>query len=146
MKVKMRLVVIGLSLLLTAVMSGSSTYAQRVSDDPRWKTGMFTISRTGWAGEVRLEDGVYHVKHVMDGNAHAIVFRRVRLPAGKGFPMWEGKEIVRIKCLVEPVAKVLSNTKITWGRNASGERVIEEIQIAGERFKHVLLTPTSLSE
>lgn len=146
MKAKTHFVVIGLTLLLLAVTSEHSTYAQSTRDHPRWKTGMFRISKSGWAGDVRLEDGMYHVKHVMDGNAHAIVFRRVRLPAGKEFPMWEGKEIVRLRCVVEPVSKVLSNTKISWGRNVSGERVIEELQIAGERFKHVLLTATSLSE
>lgn len=51
--------------------------------------------------------------------------------------MVEDSEIVRLKCRVEPVSKSVNNTKITFGQNAAGERTIEEIQVAGEKVKHV---------
>jgi hypothetical protein len=51
--------------------------------------------------------------------------------------MWEGKEIARFECTVEPVAKSLRNTKVIFS-GSFRERSIAEIQIAGERVKHIL--------
>ena len=102
------------------------------------KRGMLRLSKRVWAGDVRLKSGMYHVKHVVDGNTHVIVFKPVTMPAGKGFPMWEEKEVVRVECRVEPVAKSVSNTKMVLKKNAAGELLIQEIQIAGEHEKHLL--------
>lgn len=102
------------------------------------KTGMLRLSKRVWVGAVRLKSGMYHVKHVVDGNTHVIVFKPVTMPAGKGFPMWEEKEVVRVECRVEPVAKSVSNTKMVLKKNAAGELLIQEIQIAGEHEKHIL--------
>ena len=99
---------------------------------------MLRLSKRVWAGDVRLKSGMYHVKHVVDGNTHVIVFKPVTLPGGKGFLMWEEKEVVRLECRVEPVMKSVSNTKMVLGENTEGEPVIQEIQIAGEKVKHVL--------
>ena len=52
--------------------------------------------------------------------------------------MWDGKEVGRIECRVEPTDKSLRNTKITLARSA-GAYVIEQIQIAGEHVRHVLI-------
>jgi hypothetical protein len=98
-----------------------------------WKTGMLRLSKRVWAGDVRLKSGMYHVKHVVDGNTHVIVFKPVTLPGGKGFPMWEEREVVRLECRVEPATKEVRNTKLRLGRNAAGQSVILEIQIAGEK-------------
>lgn len=103
-----------------------------------WKTGILRLSKRVWAGDVRLKSGMYHVKHVVDGNTHVIVFKPVTLPAGKGFPMWEEKAVARLQCRVEPVTKSVSNTKMVLGENTDGEPVIQEIQIAGEKVKHIL--------
>ena len=99
---------------------------------------MLRLSKRVWAGDVRLKSGMYHVKHVVDGNTHVIVFKPVTLPGGKGFPMWEEREVVRLECRVEPATKEVRNTKLRLGKNAAGQLVILEIQIAGEKVKHIL--------
>jgi hypothetical protein len=103
-----------------------------------WRTGMVRLSKSAWAGDVRLKSGMYHVKHVMDGTRHVIVFKSVALPGGKQFSMWEGKEIARLVCSVEPAAKEMRNTKVRLGKNAAGQSLILEIQIAGEKVRHIL--------
>lgn len=136
--------IIAISLVLTAVTLAftARTFAQHSHDHKGggdWKTGMLRLSEPVWAGNVRLKDRMYHVRHVIDGDKHVLVFKSVTLRAGyqEGF-MWEGKEVVRLECRVEPVAKSVSNTKVVLGKNEAGESVIEEIQIAGEKVKHVV--------
>ena len=141
MKSKTQLVAVGLALVLISLVSAPRILAQHTHDrssESAWKTGMLRIAKSFWAGDVRLKGGMYHVKHVVDGNTHMIVFKPVTMPAGKGFPMWEEKEVARLECRVEPVMKSVSNTKMVLGENAAGESVIQEIQIAGEKVKHVL--------
>ena len=143
MKSRKQTVALALTLLITALATPPRTLAQHSHDHnstANWKTGMIELSDRVWVGDVQLKSGMYHVKHVVDGARHLIVFKPVTMPAGKGFPMWEEKEIARVECSVEPVEKSVSNTKVEFGRNANGERVIESIQIAGEKFKHVLST------
>lgn len=143
MKSKTKIIAMSLALTLVSLAAAQRTLAQHSHDHKGagdWKTGMLRISKPVWAGDVRLKSGMYHVKHVIDGNTHLIVFKPVTMPAGKGFPMWEEKEVVRLECRVEPVEKSTSNTKVQFGTNAAGERMIEEIQIAGESVKHVLLS------
>ena len=82
---------------------------------------------------------MYQVQHVMEGSDHVIIFKEMSMPAG--YKMGNtpvGKEVARIKCKVEPVAKKVSNTKITLRTNAVGEKEIAEVQVAGEAFKHLL--------
>lgn len=129
-------VLLFISLLLTQGVEAQHTHDH--GGATAWKTGMLRLSKRVWAGDVRLKSGMYHVKQVVDGNTHLIVFKPVRLPAGKGFPMWEEKEVVRLECRVEPVAKSISNTKMVLKKNAAGELMIQEIQIAGELEKHIL--------
>lgn len=140
MKIKIRFVVITVVLAVFALATIARVSAQHTQDPDgkqSWKKGMVRLSKTTWAGSVKLERGMYHVKHVASGDEHWLVFKEVSLRAGyMGGLMWEGKEVVRLKCRIEPVGKSVRNTKIKLGRNASGERVIEEIQIAGEKVKH----------
>ncbi len=87
---------------------------------------------------------MYHVKHVIEGDKHRLVFKEVSLRAGStGGLMWEGKEVARIECRVEPAEKSLRNTKVTLAKNA-GAYVIEQIQIADERVRHVLAVKSSV--
>ncbi len=100
---------------------------------------MLRISEPVWAGDVRLKSGMYHVNHVVDGNRHVIVIKSVALLAGyKESSMFEQKEVARLECKVEPATKSTRITKLRLGRNAAGEPVILEIQIAGENVKHIL--------
>ncbi len=141
MKSKTQFIANSLALLFISLLLTQGAVAQHTHDHgggTAWKTGMLRISEPVWAGDVRLKDGMYHVKHVVGGNTHMIVFRPVTMPAGKGFPMWEEKEVVRLECRVEPVGKSISNTKMVLTKNAAGELMIQEIQIAGEPEKHIL--------
>ena len=144
MKSKTQIVGLSLALLVISLVAAQGTPAQHSHDHKAgsdWKTGMLRLSGPVWVGNVRLKDRMYHVKHVIEGDKHVLVFKSVTLRAGyqEGF-MWEGKEVVRVECRVEPVTKSVSNTKVSFGKNAAGERVIEEIHIAGEKVKHVLTT------
>lgn len=90
-------------------------------------------------GDTVLKPGMYQVQHVEEGSDHVIVFREMSMPAGyrmNNTPV--GKEVARIKCKIEPVAKKVSNTAITFRTNAAGEKEITEIQVAGEAFRHLL--------
>ncbi len=91
------------------------------------------------AGDTVLKPGMYQVQHVMEGSDHAIVFNEVGMQAGyKHGNTPVGKEVARIKCKVEPVTKAVNNTKITLRTNTAGEKEIAEVQVAGEKFKHLL--------
>lgn len=142
MKSKAQLIGVTLALALISLMPAPRTLAQDTRDQRTkivWKTGMVRLSKSAWAGDVRLKSGMYHVKHVVEGNRHVIVFKPVTMPAGyKEYSMVEGKEVARLECSVEPVTKQERNTKTRLGKNAAGEPVILEIQIAGERVKYIL--------
>lgn len=91
------------------------------------------------AGDTVLKPGMYQVQHLTEGEDHVIVFKEMGMAAG--YKMGNtpvGKEVARIKCRVEPVAKKVSNTKITLRNNDMGGKEIAEIQVAGEAFKHIL--------
>lgn len=141
MNSKTQLVAVGLALVLISLIAAPRVLAQHPHDQNSkivWRTGMVRLSKSAWAGDVRLKSGMYHVKHVMDGTRHVIVFKSVALPAGKEFPMWEGKEVARLACSVEAATKEERNTRVRLGKNAAGQSVILEIQIAGEKGKHIL--------
>ena len=137
MKNKLKFIATAIAVVI-ALACTSQVLAQHEGHLDVNKKGMVRLTSKTRVGDRLLEPGMYHVQHVVEGSEHVISFQPVTMPAGfKEYSMVEGKEIVRLKCRVEPVAKSVSNTKITLGRNAAGERVIEEIQIPGEKVKHV---------
>ena len=136
---KMKFIATAIALMFALGVTASQALAQHGDHLTVGKTGMVRLSSPTRASDQLLEPGMYHVQHVIEGTDHVFIFKPVTMPAGyKEYSMVEGKEIVRMKCRVEPVAKSVNNTKITFGRNAAGERVIEEIQVPGENVKHVL--------
>lgn len=142
MKSKAQFIAVSLALILISFVTGQRTLAQHSHDhkgEGDRKTGMLRISEPVWAGDIKLKSGMYHVKHVFDGDKHVLVFKSVALLAGyKESSMFEEKEVARMECRVEAVARSTSNTKMLLGRNAARESIIEEIQIAGEKVKHVV--------
>jgi hypothetical protein len=147
MKFKIRLVAITVALAVSAMVTIAPVSAHHFHNhngNHSWKKGMVRLTRTAWVGNVRLERGMYHVKHVMDGDKHWLVFKEVTLRAGyqEGL-MWEGKEVARIECRVEPAEKSVRNTKTTLAKSG-GAYVIEQVQIAGENVRHVLAVKTSV--
>ena len=75
----------------------------------------------------------------MEGSDHVVIFKEVGMQAGyKHGNTPVGKEVARVNCKVEPVTKSVNNTKITLRTNAAGEKEVAEVQVAGEKFKHLL--------
>ncbi len=143
MKTKTQFIASSLALLFISLLWAQGAMAQHTHDhanDSSWKTGMVRLTKSAWAGNVYLQSGMYHVKHVVEGDKHWLVFKEVTLRAGyqEGL-MWEGKEVARLECRVEPATKSVRNTKTVLARTASGAQSIQEIQIAGERVRHILL-------
>src|SRR5262245_33655381 len=131
MKTKMRLVTAAIAVSVVIAAVAAQALAQHDDHLTVGKKGMVRLDTKVRVGDRLLEPGMYHVKHVVEGTDHVFVFNSVTMPAGyKEYSMVEGKEIARLKCRVEPAATSVSNTKITLGRNAEGERVIQEIQVA----------------
>lgn len=123
----------------------SAQHSHAQSAQRSWKKGMVRLISTAWAGNTRLKEGMYHVRHIVKGDKHWLVFKEVGLRSGYlGGRMWEGREIARIECRVEPVEKSVRNTKVTLAK-VDGIRLIEEIQIAGEHVRHVLMNTSSPS-
>jgi hypothetical protein len=142
MKRKIRFFAISLVWAVISLAAVEPTLGQHSHDHSatEWKTGMLRLNKSAWIGDVRLKSGMYHVKHVAEGDKHWLVFKSVTLRAGyREGHMWEGKEIARLECRFEPVTKSLRNTKVTFGRTSDGEAWIQSIQIAGEKVTHILL-------
>lgn len=122
MKSKMQLVAISLAFAVMSLVTAQRTLAQHTHDhgsNPSSRTGMVRLTKSAWAGNVRLHSGMYHVKHVIEGDKHWLVFKEVTLRAGyQEGSMWEGKEVARIKCRVEPAERSLRNTKVTLAKSA----------------------------
>ncbi len=93
----MQFIAMSMALFLMSAVGSTRLAAQHSHDhggDSSWKKGMVRLTKTAWAGNVRLKSGMYHVKHVVEGDKHWLVFKEVTLRAGyqEGF-MWEGKEV-----------------------------------------------------
>lgn len=143
MKSKMQIVAMSLALAVVSLVAVQRTLAQHPHDhssNSSWRTGMVRLTKSVWAGNVSLQSGMYHVKHVIEVDKHWLVFKSVTLRAGyQEGHMWEGKELARLECRVEPATKSVRNTKTVVARTVSGAQSIQEIQIAGEKVRHILL-------
>jgi len=143
MKRKIQLIAIGVMWTLTSLVVIPPTLGQHSHDHgaTEWKKGMVRLNETAWVGAVRLKSGMYHVKHVAERDKHWLVFNAVTLGAGyREGQMWEGEEIARLECGVEPATRLLRDTKVILTKAVGGVRKVQEIQIAGESVRHILLT------
>jgi len=144
----MKRIITTISFLILATVLSLSTLAQAQQAHHQNTTGEeLAIGKKGEvhftaavkAGDATLKPGMYQVQHVVEGSEHVIIFKEMEMQAG--YKMGNtpvGKEVARIKCKLEPVAKKVSNTKITLRTNAAGEKEVAEVQVAGEAFKHLL--------
>ena len=99
--------------------------------------GKFHVDSTVVAGSTVLKSGMYQVLHKIEGSDHVIIFRVVHMGYRNNMGNERvGEESARLKCTVEPVAKKWKNTKLIVVRDASGQRVVQAIQIAGENVVH----------
>ena len=103
------------------------------------KKGQVHFTQNVKVGTTVLKPGMYQVQHVMEGSDHVVIFKEVGMQAGyKHGNTPVGKEVARVNCKVEPITKAENNTKITLRTNAAGEKEVAEVQVAGEKFKHLL--------
>lgn len=77
-------------------------------------------------GAVTLPAGQYVVRHTMEGQEHVMVFQQVR-----------GKDQVKVKCTLVPLAQKADQDQTIYQLNASNERVLLELVFRGDSAKHV---------
>jgi hypothetical protein len=75
-----------------------------------------------------LPKGDYEITHVMEGSNHIMVFRQL----GTKKPIE-----VRAKCALIPLGAKAETSQQIYAKNASNERVLEELIFKGDRAKHV---------
>lgn len=103
------------------------------------KKGAVHFTQNVKVGTTVLKPGMYQVQHMVEGSNHVVIFKEVGMQAGyKHGNTPVGNEVARVECKVEPVTKAVNNTKITLRTNAAGEKEIADVQVAGEKFKHLL--------
>src|SRR5437867_2015802 len=124
MRSKTQIIVSILALVLATAAGAARLAAQHsyYNDATKWRSGMLRLSKSAWAGNIRLKRGMYHVKHIVEGDRHWLIFKTVNLGGGhRESIMWEGGEIARMECRVEPAMKSVSNTKVMFSRTEAGE-------------------------
>lgn len=134
--VVLRLTITAVSLMWFAALS---TSAQSQKDFAIGKKGEIHFNVPVRVGTIVLKPGMYQVQHAMEGADHVVGFREMEMPAGyrhSNTPVAD-EPSERIKCRVEPVSKKPGNSSIVLRTNASGEKELVELQIAGEAFKHI---------
>jgi len=77
-------------------------------------------------GTALLPAGEYVVRHVMDQQEHIMVFQSV-----------QGKEEVKVKCTLVPLAKKADRNEEIYKVNAKNERELQELVFRGDTSKHV---------
>jgi acyl-CoA hydrolase len=77
-------------------------------------------------GSVVLPAGEYVVRHVMEQENHIMVFQSV-----------QGKNEVKVKCTLVPLATKADRSEEIYKVNASNERELQELIFRGDTSKHV---------
>jgi hypothetical protein len=77
-------------------------------------------------GNNLLKAGEYEVRHTMQGEEHIMVFTSQ-----------PGKEQVKVKCNLVPLAQKADRTATTYEMNAANEKVVREMVFRGDSAKHV---------
>lgn len=91
------------------------------------KRGEISFNTDTRVGDALLPAGAYQFQHIVEGDDHVVVFKK----AGTG------KEVVRVKCMIEPLGEKAEQTTIYSAKNAAGENVVRQILVGGENVKHV---------
>jgi hypothetical protein len=77
-------------------------------------------------GTALLPAGDYVVRHEMDQQNHIMVFKNLH-----------GKDEIKVKCTLVPLAKRAERSEEIYTINASNERVLQELVFRGDTSKHV---------
>ena len=86
-----------------------------------------TLTAPTVVGGSLLPAGEYKINHEMQGTEHIMIFKQVN-----------GKAEVKAKCNLVPLNAKAKTTEQRYTENAKNERVLLEMQFAGDTSKHVL--------
>ena len=132
-----KLITIAIAFILTLGAFGLQLFAQQQNDSMVGKAGKFHIGSSVMVGDTLLKSGMYQVQHVTEGANHLIVFRVIRMGYRNNMGNEQlGEEVARVKCRIEPVGQKWKHTRLHIERSGSGDRVVKEVQIAGEDVLH----------
>lgn len=102
------------------------------------KKGEFHLSSPVRVSDTVLKEGMYQVQHVAEGGNDLIIFREIQMGYRSNMGNQQlGKEVARVKCRIEPVTNKWKNTKLILRANGTGEKEVTEVQIKGEKVKHL---------
>lgn len=95
------------------------------------KLGIHDVGRVTFNSPVRvgsslLPAGEYVVRHTMDGQDHVMTFESLK-----------SKEVVKVKCTLEPLSQKADQDKTVYEVTSSNERVLHELVFRGDTAKHV---------
>ena len=123
-----------IALILSMATLGSQLFAQQTN---ALMVGKLHIASSVMVGNTLLKPGMYQVQHVTEGENHLIIFRIIRMGYKSNMGNQAlGEEVARVQCRLEPVGQRWKHTKLHLERNSSGQRVVREVQIAGEDVLH----------
>jgi hypothetical protein len=134
-----KLITTGIALILSMGTLGSQLLARQTNASMVGKAGKLHLGSSVMVGNTLLKPGMYQVQHATEGENHMIIFRIIRMGYKNNMGNETlGEEVARVKCRPEPVGQRWKDTKLHLERNNSGQRVVTEVQIAGEDVLHKL--------
>lgn len=136
MRSKRNPLLIGVTFLSVLGTIGATSLADSGTTIKVGKRGTLVLTSTTRIAEVSLKSGAYQVRHVIEGEDHFMVFRRIGRPGGYG-PMVPGKVVARVKCELRPLGRTAKRMEVHTAPNTAGESTIQEILVKGENVRHV---------
>lgn len=94
--------------------------------------GVAYVQKIAFTGNVRIGDvllaqGQYEVRHLMEGENHVMVFRKL----GSGKPVE-----ARVNCTLVPRTEKATRTEKVYELNAANQRVLRLIVFRGDMAEH----------
>jgi hypothetical protein len=81
-------------------------------------------------GTTMLPAGIYKAQHLVDGSNHVLVFKDE-----------DNKERARLNCTIEQLGSKADKTAYELNENGAGEKVLQSVVFAGDRYMHKAATP-----
>lgn len=128
----------GFMLILTLGIFETQLLAKQSNTLTAGKKGEFHLKSPVRVAGSTLKSGMYQVQHIHEGEDHIIIFNEIKMGYRNSMGNERlGDEVARVKCEVEPAIKTWKNTKIHLRQNATGEREVAWVQVAGENVRHL---------
>ncbi|HLG16180.1 MAG TPA: hypothetical protein VJH03_16980 [Blastocatellia bacterium] len=138
MRTKNKSIVTSAILVLVLGLFSLSALAQHEDMVRIGKKGIVAFDTPVRVGDTLLKPAKYQIQHVVEGEDHVIVFKRISQTGSAGYiSSVSAKETMRLKCRLEPLGEKARHGGMRFGTNAAGEKTLEEVHIQGENVKHV---------